>query len=178
LKAIKFVILAAGVLGLISFFLPLLNVDKEGFKMKISSFDVVKGLELADEFESKVKSDIEALDTAGESKAFIADIDEALDAIKIFLVVLFAWPVLLLLVGGVGALRGKLERVGGTVALVVGLIGTLLCMLILAAWGSQEVKASGGSSGIAVYTMLLANVTGFICGLLTLIKPDRGGRFG
>src|SRR5688572_15328063 len=145
--------------------------------MNISSFDVVKGLELAEEFEGKVKSDIEALDTTGESKAFIGEIDEALDAIKIFLVVLFAWPVLLLVVGGVGVLRGKLERLGGTVALVVGLIGTGLCMLILAAWGSQEVKSSGGSSGIAVYTMLLANITGFVCGLLTLIKPDRGGRF-
>ena len=178
MKAIKFVILAAGVLGLVSFFLPLLNVDKDDVHVSISSYDVVTGLELAEEFKGKVQSDIEALDETGESKVFFTELDEALDAIKIFLAVLFAWPVLLLLIGGIGAVRGKLERVGGVLALIVGLLGTLICMLILAAWGSQEVKASGGSSGIAVYTMLLANVTGFICGLLTLIKPDRGGRFG
>jgi hypothetical protein len=177
MKAIKFVILAAGLLGLISFFLPLLNVDKDDVHVKISSFDVVKGLQLAEEFKSKVEKDVATLDETGEGKAFMNEIDDALAAVKIFVLILFAPSLLLVAIGGVGAARGKLERLGGVGALFVGLIGMAISGLVLAAWGSAEVKESGGSSGIAVYLMFIASIAGFLGGLLTLIKPDRGGRF-
>ena len=178
MKAIKFLILGAGIIGIVSFFLPLLNVDQDEVSLSVSSFDVVTGIELAEELRDKVATDVATLDDTGQGSAFVAELDEALDAVKIFLLILFAPIAILFLVGAVGVARRRLGRPGGTLALIAGLIGAGFCAIVLAAWGSPEVKASGGSSGVAVYLMFLANIVGFVGGLLTLIKPDRGGRFG
>jgi len=177
MKAIKFVILAAGLLGLISAFLPLANFEYEQQKVAVSAFDVIKGVEMAEKFKSSVEKDVNALDNTGEAKAFMSDVDDALNAVKIALLVVFAPFALLCLIGGVGAARGKLERLGGAGSLLVGLIGMAIAGILLAAFGDPKVKADGGSAGVAIYLMFIASIAGFLGGLLTLIKPDRGGRF-
>ena len=60
MKAIKFVILAAGLLGLISAFLPLASFEYEQQKVAVSAFDVIKGVEMAEKFKSSVEKDVAA----------------------------------------------------------------------------------------------------------------------
>jgi hypothetical protein len=185
MKAIKFVILGCGILGLLSFFLPLISVNIEGKTESFSSMAVISGVDVAKAGVSKVKDELK--DNAGElgdqGAEFKGKLDEAeseiqkgLDAVKVFVLILFVPSVLLTLIGGVATFRRKLGRLGGAGALFVGLIGMALAGLVLAAFG--ELKDDGGSAGIAVYLQLVAGVGGFFGGLLTLIKPDIGGRFG
>ncbi len=181
MKAIKFVILGFGVLGLISIFLPYAKVGSTSF----SAWDIMQGVTLAEDALDAAQAKSESLPLEGmddESQAKVdqtfKEIDEALDTIKGIMIVLFAPTILFVVIGGIGAARGKLERVGGAGVMVLGLIGLALNSLFLMAWGSAEVKAEGGDAGIAQYLLVMSCVAGFVCGLLTLIKPDRGGKFG
>lgn len=184
MKAIKFVILGAGLLGLLAFFLPYAKIDSGELKLSFSAMDVMKGVELAEQGVSAAKKELESAadnienpQDRAEVKGNLKSIDDALDVVKGIILILFAPAFLFVVIGGVGAARGKLERVGGVGALVLGLIGMAANGIFLAAWGTTEVKASGGSAGIAQYLLLFSCTVGFVCGLLTVIKPDRGGRF-
>ena len=45
MKASKFIVLVGGILGILSFFLPLVSVTRHGETVKVSAFQVVKGLD-------------------------------------------------------------------------------------------------------------------------------------
>jgi len=180
-KAIKFVILGFGVLGLIAFFLPYAKINGTSF----SAMQIMGGVSLAQDALSAAKAKSEAMPVEGMDEEVQAqvdtsfkELDETLDTIKGLMIVLFSPALLMALIGGIGAARGKLERLGGGGVMAVGLIGLGLNGLFLAAWGSTEVKAEGGDAAIAQYLLVLSCTAGFVLGLLTLIKPDRGGKFG
>jgi len=44
MKASKFIVLVGGILGILSFFLPLVSVTREGKTVSVSAFEVMKGL--------------------------------------------------------------------------------------------------------------------------------------
>jgi hypothetical protein len=182
MKAIKFVILTAGVLGVVSFFLPYAVIDVGKDSLSFSALDVFRGVELASEGVSEAKKALEtsAAEYQGgeEVRRNLKDIEGALDLVKGIIAVVFIPLVAFVLIGVIGAARGRLERVGGILALLLGLIGMGVNGLFLAAWGTAEVKAAGGSAGIAQYLLMIACTIGFVGGLLTVIRPDRGGRFG
>ena len=106
------------------------------------------------------------------------DLEDAFDLVKGLVIVVFAPALIFLVIGGVGAVRGKLERVGGGLAMASGLIGAAVNGIFLAAWSSAEVKKHGGGAEVGQYILLIACIMGMLLGLLTVIKPDRGGRFG
>lgn len=183
MKAIKFVILAAGVLGLLSFFLPYASVDLGEKSLSFSAMDVMSGVELAEQGVDEAKKALE--DSAAELgaqgaevRANMKEIEDVLDTVKAVIIGCFAPALIFALIGGVGAARGKLGRLGGVGALLLGLIGMGVNGLFLFAWGTPEVKAAGGSAGIGQYLLLVSCTIGFVGGLLTVIKPDEGGRFG
>jgi hypothetical protein len=184
MKAIKFVILGAGLLGLLAFFLPYAKIESGDLKLSFSAMDVMKGVELAEagvgaarkELEAAAE-DIENVETKAEVQGNLKSIDDALDVVKGIILILFAPCFLFVVIAGVGAGRGKLERLGGVGVLILGLIGMAANGQFLAAWGTPEVKAAGGSAGIAQYLLMISCTVGFVGGLLTIIKPDRGGRF-
>ncbi len=182
MKAIKFVILGAGLLGLISFFLPLAKHESTSY----SAFGVIQGVDaakseankIADQVQDNLAANADGTRAQDDVEKLRNDFNEGLDAAKTLVYILLVAPVALALIGGVGVARKKLGRLGGTGALLIGLLGTALSGLVLAAFTSAEFKSDGGSAGIACYTMFIGNITGMICGLLTLIKPDIGGKFG
>ena len=187
MKAIKFVILVAGLLGVAAFFLPLLSYDTsletgsgsgpEKVELRLSGLTVVGGTTAAEQLKGTVQGNVERLDTSGKAKEFIDNLDDVLSAIKAAVIGIFIPALVLLLVGGVGVARGKLERLGGVFALVAGILGAAIGMFILNALADPKVESGGGGPGVAVYLIVVSGIVGLVGGLLTMIKPDSGGRF-
>jgi len=185
MKAIKFVILVAGLIGVAAFVLPLASYDKslettsgtQKVELSLSGLTVVGGTDAAEQLKGKVQGDIETLDTTGDVKKFMSSLDDLLTALKLAVIGIFVPALVLLLVGGVGVARGKLERLGGVFAFVAGILGSAIGIVILGALADPKVKAGGGVAGPAAYLVVVSGIVGLVGGLLTLIKPDSGGRF-
>jgi hypothetical protein len=184
MKAIKFVILAAGLLGLAAIILPLLNVKlAEDRVLSFTAVEVIGGVEVAKEAASNVRDAVVA--EAGVDAAAVAaagqrwrDLQEAFEAIQGIVVAFFLPALLLTAIGVTGAIRGKLGRLGGAGALLLGLLGTGVSGFVIAVLSDPRVSENGGSPGAALYLLALSGVVGLLGGLLTVIKPDGGGRFG
>lgn len=164
MKASKFIVLAGGILGILAFFLPLVTVQHGGKQLSVSSFQLVKGLEAA---QSAIRSDdVKAAAMSSESRAALKGADSDIGAIKTLVFAVFAPALLLVVIGAVAVKRKKFGRLGGFGALLLGLIGFAIGMLL---------KSAGeGDAGIGVTMLILTGVAGLIGGLLALIKPDRG----
>lgn len=180
MKAIKFVILGAGVLGLIAFFLPYFSWKAGDQTRAHSAMEVMAGLETAKQGGGELQSDLEKkaaeLDPSGGATKGLGAAQDFIDLVQGIIVVMFLPALLLVVIGGVGAVRGKLGRLGGGGAMVLGLLGLGLNGMAMA--GLSRAEDEGMAPGIALYLMLVACTVGFVGGLLTLIKPDLGGRFG
>jgi hypothetical protein len=179
------VLLAVGVLGVVAFFLPYVKLSVAGESKTYSALGVMTAKDLDDEF--KKAKDAIAEDAASrtddaESKESVAtlskNLEDAFDLAKGLVIVVFAPALAFLIIGGVGAARGKLERLGGGLALGVGLIGAAVNGVILAAFQSSKIKADGGGAEIGQFLLLAVCIMGMLLGVLTVLKPDRGGRFG
>src|SRR5262245_42002949 len=119
MKAIKFVILAAGVIGIVAFFLPYFSLKlDDGSTIKPSGMQVMTGLEVAkkgaEELEKNVEDNAEQMSEEGHKnlKNGLGAAKDLIDLIKAIIIVMFAPALALLITGAVGAARGKLERLG------------------------------------------------------------------
>jgi hypothetical protein len=172
MKASKFIVLVGGLLGIISFFLPMVAVsqrDASGTKasVTVSAFQIIKGLEVA-------KVAVDEADGSHSDVMVHADAQEAkkgLDSIKGIVMAIFAPALLLVLIGGLGVMRKKFGRVAGTFSLLFGLVGLGIAMLLRSA--AAETATEGGSGGIALTILLLTGVAGIAGGILALAKPER-----
>ncbi|MCE9579834.1 MAG: hypothetical protein K8W52_42345 [Deltaproteobacteria bacterium] len=164
MKFAKFAILVAGVLGLISFFLPALKGEGEGQSLSLSAMQIVKGV---DEIATNVHDAAETT-TDEQVKHVSSGVSEIANQIKGFILIMYAPFLVFLAIGGAGVARKRLGRLGGTGALLFGLVTSALSGLVVAAIGDK------GGAGIGVYLALIAGLTGMVSGLLVLIKPDRG----
>jgi hypothetical protein len=175
-KLPKFVVLGAGLIGVLAFFLPLLAVKDAGSQGKVSAFQIIKGLGKAQDVVDEVgKQAGMAAEQAGiekqEVKRVTKDVDSTLGAIKAVVMAVFLPALLLLVFGAVGALRGAFGRVLGIFSLIFGLVGLGIWALLNAA--AQEVSDSGAGAGIALHLLLLTGIGGAVGGLLATIKPER-----
>ncbi|MDB4955166.1 MAG: hypothetical protein JWO36_2735 [Myxococcales bacterium] len=159
MKATKFIVLVAGMLGIFSFFLPLVAVQHRGTTATVSAYQVVKGLEVVsaevDRGEVHSLGEIETRDTASGGLA----------AAKGIVIALFVPAALLALIGVLGVRRKQFGRVAGTFSLLLGL--TTLAI------GALLKSAAEGDSGIGITVLIVAGLAASAGGLLTLIKPDR-----
>jgi hypothetical protein len=170
MKAIKLVVLVAGAIGLLSFFLPLFEVDVGGpSKETVSGFQLVKGLHA-------VQSEVEHLgDTAtgadaAETRLAARGAKSDLGALKGVVLAIWAPALLITLIGGIGVGRKKFGRVAGTFTMLLGLVEL----------GVAAIGLSDGARGvgIAIYLMLVTGIVAFVSGVIALIKPDRGAQLG
>jgi len=160
-KATKYIVLLAGVVGLIAFFLPLVAVHKSGIEGKLSAYRIVKGIDSAQQVVS---------DAGSGDPASVAEANRALGAVKGVVVALFVPALLLALFGGVGAARRRFGRGLGIPSMIFGLIGVGIWALLNAAAS----EGGGGSvAGIGMHLLLLTGAGGFLGGLIATIKPDR-----
>jgi len=107
MKATKYIVLAGGLVGLASFFLPLVSIQRDGFSGTASAFEVVRD----------ASSDVASL--------------------KGIVMAIFAPAALLALLGGLGVMRRRFGRVAGTFALLSGLAGLGIAALLKSAAGGD-----------------------------------------
>lgn len=162
-KAAKFIVLGAGILGLIGFFLPMISVQKSGIEGKLSAFQIVKGIDSAQDVVGEAGA--AAAGTADEKRA-VSEANDALGAVKGIVLALFVPALLLALFGGIGAAKKRFGRGFGVTSLLVGLLG-------LGIWALLS-SAAEGSAGIGLHMLLLTGLGGIIGGLVATVKPDRG----
>jgi hypothetical protein len=159
MKATKFIILAGGIIGLLSFFLPLLSMQRGGASATVSAFQIVKGIDSV----SVAVGDASARQVVDVATSASAQQD--LGALKGIVMAVFAPAALLALLGGLGVLRRRFGRVAGTFSLLAGLAGLGIASVLK---GAAE-----GDAGIAMTFLLLTGATGIIGGVLALAKPER-----
>lgn len=169
MKFSKFIVLGGGLLGLLSFFLPLIAVQSGSYTGTVSPMQMVTGI---DQLQDVVK-DAPAANTA-EGKQAVDDFNEKMGEVKGVVLACYAPALLLTLLGVLGVVRKKFGRGGGAGALIFGLISLGIWAIINAA--ANEVQAEDGESvkGIGMHLLMLASLAGTIGGLIALIKPDRG----
>ena len=160
-KATKFIVLSAGLLGLIGFFLPLISVQQSGVSGKLSAFQIVKGL---DSVQEVVGVQGGAIANTVEGKAAVTEANKALGAVKGIVLALFAPALFLTLFGGIAAAKKRFGRGLGIGSLLFGLVG-------LGIWALLNSGAEG-SAGIGLHMLLLTGVGGTIGGLMGTIKPE------
>jgi hypothetical protein len=161
MKASKFIVFLAGVLGIIAFFLPLVSVSHNGHKATVSAMQLVKGL---DSVQSEVDANHEL--HASMSPDAIRSTKDTAGAVKGIVFAVFVPALLLALIGGIAVARRKFQRLGSIFSLIIGLIGLAIAGLLSA--------AAEGDSGSGIYLLLLTGILGTLGGLLATIKPDRG----
>jgi hypothetical protein len=171
-KAIKFIVLAAGVLGVLAFFLPIAQAsysqDGTTATASLSAFDIVRG------------NIPVSVSKAGESTTMRTNLADHVEtkgdvgAMKGIVIGMFAPGFLLLLIGLVNLKRGKFQRLGGFFTLLLGMVGLGIGMIFQAA--ADEVSKDAGQSigGVGISLMLAGGALAALGGLLALIKPDRG----
>ena len=171
MKPIKFLVLAAGVVGVVAFFLPLVAVTHNGVSGTLSARQMVFGV-----------SSLEDLSAAGklargsaEEKQALEQLEQARKKLWPVAVGLFAPAVLLTLFGLIGAVRGRFARALGTGALLSGLGGIAVWVLLdtVANEAANEL-GTGDTRGVGMWLLMVCGFAGAIGGLLALIKPDTG----
>lgn len=169
MKFTKFMVLAAGVLAIASFFLPLVATRVEGHYIHVSGFQIVKGIDSAKDVVTNVGNEA---DTA-EVKASVAEANDSLDKVKGIIWMVFGPGFLLLPLGIAAVVRKKFQRLGGVGALLLGVIAAGFGAIMLSAANETAAQGEAGP-GPGIYAMILGGVLGMVAGVLALIKPDRG----
>ncbi|HEU5058931.1 MAG TPA: hypothetical protein VFU21_20500 [Kofleriaceae bacterium] len=172
-KAAKFMVLVAGLMGLVAFFLPLFSVDVAGKSFTVSAFQAVRGVEA-------VKANLEK--QAGEkmqndpqAQKAVADLDDVLTKVKSYLFIMYAPAALLLLLGVIGVVKQKFGRGFGVLSLLLGLVTFGFWALLFFAAGEakkEQAEATFGL-GLGVHLLLGTGILGFLGGVTNTVKPDR-----
>jgi hypothetical protein len=159
----KHMVLLGGVLALVAWFVPYGTARIGPVHVKVSAFDVIKGIDSLGEV-SNVKG-------TDEIDKQIASADDN-STTKGYTFLVFGPPLLLLALGGFAEKRGKFGRLGGAGALILGLWATLMALALISVLNKDAGEGAGVGAGC--YLFLAAGALGGLGGLLTLIKPDRG----
>jgi hypothetical protein len=174
-KAAKFMVLVAGLAGLIAFFLPFLKAESQGKSASISAFQAVKGIDTALE-----KTDAATAGAAAtpEAKSATAEIADVVNKVKAFLYAMYAPALLLFLFGLIGVLKKKFGRGFGVLSLLMGLVALGFWALLFMAAGEANKDSTGGdvkvALGLGVHLLLVTGILGFLGGITNTVKPDRG----
>ncbi len=173
MKATKFIVLAGAVLGLIALFLPVSKTKSALFgEAEYSAFQLLKG----DKASDIVSMKNEALDKelreveVGDSDAS-RTLQKAMDDAKTGVIIVWSPIFVLLILAVIGVATGKYGRALGITGLVFALICTLFGMIMMGA-GEGDTQP-----GPAVYLVFAAGIVCVVGSVMTIVKPDVGGRF-
>ena len=159
MKASKFIVLVGGILGILSFFLPLVSVERQGAKASVSAYQIIKGLDQVEvAVDEGARQAAVSVETTREAK-------EGIGAMKGIVMAVFGPALLLTLIGGMGVARKRFGRVAGTFSLLLGLVGLAI--------GALLKSAAEGDGGIGLTLLILTGVAGIVGGIAALVKPER-----
>jgi hypothetical protein len=170
MKAWKFLIMLAGIAGLVGFFLPFARGADERTKMDqpISAYRLVRGIDV-----HELVADAERVGVSRvEAERAAKELDEGLSAARGFALLAYAPAALLALLGAIAVARGMLGRLGGVFALLLGGASAGIWALLAAA--SHEAHATTISLALGAHLLLVAGLGGLLGGLGALFAPDRG----
>lgn len=169
MKASKLLVLVAGILGVVSFFLPLVSVHREDTVATLTAFQIVKsGDTVAVGIKQGNEKSVVRVDARQDDGVAHDDID--LKQVRQIVMIVFAPTALLLLIGGLGVLRGRFGRLAGLLSLLLGLVPLGAGLLMNA--------GANGDGGSGILALIAAGGVGALGGLLALISPDRGAVVG
>ncbi len=171
MKATKFLVLLAGILGIVSFILPMLTVKTTEGQGQFSAYRMVVGVDKATQIVAGPLG--EAIDKEGgvKLKETLAEANLEFAKVKNIILGMYAPMAVLLLLGLVGMARGRFGRVAGVFALLAGLVGAFFVYAIYT--GAKEGSAEA-VVGVGIQVMFAASAIGALGGLIALILPDRG----
>jgi hypothetical protein len=157
----KWIVLAAGVIGIIAFVLPLAYFDHYKVPVPVSALDVVRG----------VDDSLAELATSTAPAGDKAALDAALTELKLVVLACYAPAALFLVIGAIGAVRRRLGRIAGTVAVLLGGVGLLV-------WYGLWSGASGSDAtpGFGLHLLLVSALCGLTGGMMAAVKPDATSR--
>lgn len=173
MTAWKYLILVGGIAGIAGFFLPFAKgrVEQVDATVQFTGYQLVKGLdvhELVKEVEQVAKTSKTRVDAEHLAK----QLDEGMPKLGGAIVLVYSPALLLALLGVFAVVRGKLGRLGGLVALLVGAIGAAVWALLYLA--SHEAKDATVTLGTGAHLLLAAGLAGLLGGLGAIVSPDRG----
>jgi hypothetical protein len=163
MKASKLLVLVAGILGVVSFFLPLVSVHREDTIATLTAFQIVKS---GDTVAVGIKQGNEKSIVHVDATTPDAHEDIDLKTVKQIVMIVFAPTVLLFIVGAFALMRGRFGRLAGLFSLLLGLVPLGAGLLMNA--------GANGDGGSGILALIAAGGVGALGGLLALISPDRG----
>lgn len=152
MKAATLLVLLGGVLGVIAFFVPMATVATHGTEVGVSAYQLFVGVDVL----------LDSVDAAQR---------ETLHEIQGVVVVCFAPGALLAVIGLVAVVRRRFGRLGGAIAVLLGVVAALVFLGLNAGAEASEGEASRGP---AMFLLLATAVLGFVGGLVAVVNPDRG----
>lgn len=167
----KVLVLLAGVTGIIGFFTPLVEYRSADGRITsdASAFEIARGVDNAGDISAQAeKLGLSRSDSERLAKAFHTGVD----AYRGGIAALFAPAGLLTLLGILLALRDRMGRFSGLIALV---FGGVCCAVFAKLWQADQASRDASASlGLGVYLLLAAGLGGALAGLGALVSPDRG----
>ena len=169
MKAAKLLVLLGGILGIVAFFTPIVTGERAGKSVSISAFQVFTGAGALKEEVDKTTS-VQGMSDS-ELAAKKKDVTETLSEIKGIVLGCFIPGFIMALVGVIAVIRGKLERLGGTLVLVLALLTLAIWALLSAGFGETNGEVD---KGVAMWLLLGTGLLGLAGGVMALVNPDRG----
>jgi hypothetical protein len=169
MKATKLIVLLGGVLGVLAFFLPMAKVSHQGAEVSISAAQLFTGVdELQEKVEATTHVDGLTAEQLGKNKT---DVAEVLQEIKGIVLVCFLPALLLVLIGMVALVRRRFGRLGGALALLLGVVELLVFYGLRSGADAAE---GGGEAGIAMYLLAVSGLLAAGAGMVAVVTPDHG----
>ena len=171
MSAWKYLVLIGGIVGVVGFFLPFVNVHTQEarFGRHPSAFELVRRIEGLD----AMTLDLTKLGIGdSDAKRMAAQAHDQLQTARTAASVIFAPAALLALLGIICGIRRRMGRFAGLVSFILGAAaGAVWGIFFYVARGDPHHSAT---LGLGADLLLACGAAGAIAGLGALIAPDRG----
>ncbi len=170
MKAWKFLILVGGIAGIVGFFQPFARgrVERADLETSFTAYQLARGVKAKDIVPELEKVGRTRADAERDAKA----LEEGLPKVGPLAIAIYAPAVLLALFGAIAVVRGRIGRLGGLVALLLGVTSAGLWAILYMA--SRESHDATITLGLGANLLLVAGLAGVLAGLGALVAPDRG----
>lgn len=174
MKPWKFLILVGGVIGVIGFFLPFASGHDEraNVHLGVSAYQLVRGIDSVKEVIDDAKQAEHA--TRAADKDIARNLEEGMSAVRGFALLAYFPAALLAILGALAVVRGKLGRLGGLFAIMLGAASAGIWALLSAAASQQRGDATVLKLELGTHVLLVAGLLGLLGGIGALVSPDRG----
>lgn len=173
----RFIVLIAGIVGVLGMFQPLMEVGRGKLHLAVSAYELSFGLSRTHRVLDAKMPFLVEMKIPADIRSTRDDIKLVLDASK-HAALAYLPAVLLVLIGAYAVLRKKLGRALGGAALLVGLasIAAHLGLRYGLAYGKEEeplLQRVQLDLALGAHVLLAVGIAAGIAGLASLLRPDR-----